>query len=187
MLIRELMCADVKSCQPDDTLEAAAKIMWDNDCGCVPVVDDERRVIGIVTDRDICMAAFTQGVRLSERRVIGAMARNVECIRSNESPAQAQAAMQRRQVRRLPVVDDRGRLVGILSLADLAYAMESAVTFGADGMTRTALARTLSAVSRPRTSKRPARAANEAATNGAAPDSGVVRSIDPLGAAAEAF
>src|SRR5262245_39789800 len=99
MLIRELMCTKVECCRSCDSLEVAAKIMWDNDCGCVPVVDDERRVVGIVTDRDVCMAAFTQGVALGARHVAGAMARDVECIRSDESPAQAQAAMQRRRLR----------------------------------------------------------------------------------------
>jgi CBS domain-containing protein len=186
MIIRDIMTTGVKTCQAEDSLLVAAKIMWDGDCGCVPVVDDETRVVGIITDRDVCMAALTQGVSLSSGRVASAMARDVECIYSDESPALAEAAMQRRQVRRLPVLDRAGRLVGIVSLADIAFAMESAVTFGADGMTWTALARTLAAVSRPRSIK-PRPVMEEARRESEPPASSIVFSLDPLGAAAESF
>jgi CBS-domain-containing membrane protein len=186
MLVKDIMTAEAKSCRPDDSLQVAAKMMWEGDCGCVPVVDDEKRVVGIITDRDICMAAFTQGLPLSESRVDSAMAREVTCIHADDSPALAEAAMQRLQVRRLPVVDRAGTLVGVLSLADLAYAMESAVTFGADGMTWTALGRTLAAVSRPRSRNGVTRSP---ALNSEAqpPVSGFITAVDPLGVAAEAF
>lgn len=186
MLVKDIMTDDVQSCRAGDSLQLAAKLMWDGDCGCVPVVDEERRVIGIVTDRDICMAALTQGVPLSESRVDSAMAHTVTCIQADDSPAIAEALMQRLQVRRLPVVDRAGILVGVLSLADLAYAMESAVTFGADGMTWTALGRTLAAVSRPRSRKaaKPAPVSNSEAPP---PVSGLITPVDPLGIAAEAF
>jgi CBS domain-containing protein len=186
MLIRDIMTAGVESCRRDDSLQFAAKLMWDGDYGCVPVVDDEQRVIGIITDRDICMAALTQGVPLSESRVDSAMAREVTCIRAYDSPALAEAAMQRLGVRRLPVVDQAGILVGLLSLADLAYAMESAVTFGADGMTWPALGRTLAAVSRPRSQKARTSTA-EMKSETPPPVSGFITSVDPLGVAAEAF
>jgi CBS domain-containing protein len=186
MLVKDIMTAEVQSCRAGDSLQLAAKLMWDGDCGCVPVIDEDRRVIGIITDRDICMAAFTQGVPLSESRVESAMAHTVSCVRADDSPAIAEAVMQRLQVRRLPVVDRAGILVGVLSLADLAHAMESAVTFGADGMTWTALGRTLAAVSRPRSRKAATRAP---VSNSEAPPavSGFITAIDPLGVAAEAF
>ncbi len=184
MLISEVMTSDVASCGPDDTLESAARMMWDRDCGSVPVVDEQRRVVGIITDRDVCMAALTQGVPLSVARVASAMAREVECIRSDAGPALAEAAMQRRQVRRLPVVDAEGRLVGMVALADLAYAMESAVTFGADGMTWTAIGRTFAAVSRPRV---PTSGAVSLRADSSPPQSGFGGRIDPLGITAEGF
>jgi acetoin utilization protein AcuB len=53
MLVRDIMTDDVQSCRAGDSLQLAAKLMWDGDFGCVPVVDEERRVIGIITDRDI--------------------------------------------------------------------------------------------------------------------------------------
>lgn len=184
MLIRELMNPDVRSCRADDSLETAARLMWDHDCGCVPVVDDQNRVIGIITDRDVCMAALTQAVPLAAGRVATAMAREVECIESDACPALAEAAMQRRQIRRLPVVDTERRLVGIISLADIAHAMESTVTYGADGMTWNALGRTLSAVSQPR-GHGPATAMSRASV--APPSSSFVGRIDPLGVSAEGF
>jgi CBS domain-containing protein len=54
------MVTDVKTCADHSTLNAAARIMWDNDCGCVPVVDGDGRVVGMITDRDICMTAYLQ-------------------------------------------------------------------------------------------------------------------------------
>src|SRR5690606_28351921 len=68
MQVRELMTRDVQVCGPRDDLNRAAQIMWDHDCGVVPVVDSERRPIGMVTDRDVCMAAYTQGKPLSAIR-----------------------------------------------------------------------------------------------------------------------
>jgi|SoiMethySBSTD1v2_1073268.scaffolds.fasta_scaffold19929_10 CBS domain-containing protein len=186
MLVKDIMTADVRSCRPHDSLQFAAGLMWEADCGCVPVVDDERRVVGIITDRDICMAAFTQNMPLWQSRVESAMARKVACVGADDSPVLAEEAMQRLQVRRLPVVDRAGTLVGLLSLADLAYAMESAVTFGADGMTWTALGRTLAALSRPRV-KRAAERTPEATAETLPPSSGLVAPVDPLGATAEAF
>jgi CBS-domain-containing membrane protein len=68
MNIEQLMTRDVESCHPDDSLDRAAQLMWDNDCGCVPVVDEKQRVHGIITDRDICMSAYTSGQSLKSLR-----------------------------------------------------------------------------------------------------------------------
>ena len=63
--VKELMTLDVSCCHPGDTLERAAELMWQHDCGCVPVVDEGSHVVGMITDRDVCMAAYTRGVSLS--------------------------------------------------------------------------------------------------------------------------
>jgi CBS domain-containing protein len=118
MRVQEVMARDPKTCRANDTLVAAARILWDHDCGCVPVVDDQGRPVGIVTDRDACMAAYTRGRRLDEIAVHGAMARTLFTCRADDGLAQAVALMQQKQVRRLPVVDERGRLCGVLSIAD---------------------------------------------------------------------
>jgi CBS domain-containing protein len=118
MRVQEVMARDPKTCRANDTLVAAARILWDHDCGCVPVVDDQGKPVGIVTDRDACMAAYTRGRRLDEIAVHGAMAKTLFTCRADDGLAQAIALMQQKQVRRLPVVDERGRLCGVLSVTD---------------------------------------------------------------------
>jgi CBS domain-containing protein len=122
MRVEELMTKSLQTCRADDTLSQAARIMWEADCGAVPVVssDGEGRVVGIVTDRDVCMAGYTRGVPLAQLRVREAMAEDLRCCKASDTLAEAEAAMRAAQVRRLPVVDESGHLVGLLSLADLA-------------------------------------------------------------------
>jgi|SRR5687768_8926258 CBS domain-containing protein len=148
--VEDIMTRDVRSCAADDTLATAAQIMWENDCGAVPVTDRDGKVVGIVTDRDLAMASHLQGVPLHESRVATAMARDVRCCLPTDSPATVQTLMQHHKIRRVPVVDAERRLVGIVSLGDLAYLMGSDQAQGSDGLTWTALAHTLSAVSSPR-------------------------------------
>jgi CBS domain-containing protein len=97
--------------------------MWEGDCGCVPVVEPDDggvRVVGMVTDRDVCMAGYTQGRPLSAIRVDSAMARQVHACRPTDSIGEALNMLRKHQVRRLPVVDNGDHLVGMLSLADAA-------------------------------------------------------------------
>jgi CBS domain-containing protein len=157
------MTEHVATCRAHDSLCKPAQIMWDSDCGAVPVVDDQGRVIGIITDRDIAMAAYLQGKTLAEARVFTVMARDVETISPDDSPAMAELVMQRREVRRLPVVDHAGKLIGIVSLGDLAHYMAAEQSFGSDGMTWSAVAHTLAAVSSPRSMRPPPEADADAA------------------------
>ena len=120
MKIRDFMTQGVHTVRPDDTLDTAAGRMWAHDCGSLPVVDVSGRVIAMVTDRDVCMAAYTQGKRLSSIRVATAMSRGVVTCYSEDAPIAAERKMREQQVRRLPVMDNRGRLVGIVSLNDIA-------------------------------------------------------------------
>jgi CBS-domain-containing membrane protein len=113
------MTRTVRACAIHDTLNAAARIMWDHDCGCAPVVDAHGRLAGIVTDRDVCMAAYTQGVPLAAVPVERAMsARVISCARGDDLDT-AHRLMRTHLIHRLPVVDTRGHLLGILSLSDL--------------------------------------------------------------------
>jgi CBS domain-containing protein len=102
-----------------DTLNRAAQIMWERNCGAVPVTSDDGTVAGIITDRDICMAAYTRGLSLSNLSVAGAMSREVHSAGPNDSLAEALRIMAEKQVHRLPITE-AGKLVGILSLADVA-------------------------------------------------------------------
>lgn len=150
MKIEEIMTRNVHTCTPNDSLATAAQIMWENDCGAVPVIDREGKLVGMITDRDLAMAAHLQNAPLRESRVASAMARDVKCCSTRDTPATVQAMMQQHKIRRVPVLDAERRLVGIVSLGDLAYAMSSQQMLGGDGMTWTAIAHTLAAVSAPR-------------------------------------
>ena len=116
------MSRGVHYCAPDDALDTAAALMWQHDCGSVPVCSGNGtpQVVGMVTDRDICMCALFQGRPLRELRVADAMSREVYTCRPSDRPAEVERTMRRRQVRRVPVTDREGRLVGIVSLADFA-------------------------------------------------------------------
>ncbi|HYL58968.1 MAG TPA: CBS domain-containing protein [Candidatus Acidoferrales bacterium] len=121
MKVSELMTREVKSCALDETLNAAARIMWEHDCGCVPVLDANRRLAGIVTDRDLSMAAYTQGLPLGAIPVERAMSAQVITCAPGDSLATAHRLMRTHEVHRLPVVDSAGAIIGILSLSDLAH------------------------------------------------------------------
>ena len=122
MKVEELMTRDVWTCRPGDTLSTAVQLMWDGDCGCIPVVsdDDSRRVVGMITDRDICMATHFRACRPGEIKVEEAMSKCLRTVGAAEDIADADAIMRDVQVRRLPVVDASQRLLGLVSLADLA-------------------------------------------------------------------
>ena len=120
MRVEQLMTRDVRTCRSEDSLAAAAQAMWERDCGCVPVIDAEAKVIGMLTDRDICMAAWIKGRNLHEIRVSEAMSPRPVACRIDEVAEIAEALLREYGIRRLPVVDHDGRLAGLLSLADLA-------------------------------------------------------------------
>jgi CBS domain-containing protein len=148
MLVRYLMTQNPRSCHTGDHLDAAARLMWETDCGAVPIVDDHGRVVGMVTDRDICMAAFMRGQPLHHIPVEEAMARDVVTCAGDDDVDAAEQAMREARIRRLPVVDDDRRLVGMLSLNDLA---REAINSGHSGAPRTGdVTRTLAAICEPR-------------------------------------
>jgi len=126
MLVNELMTKVVRTCRPDDMLTSVARDMWDGDCGCIPVVDDHNRPVAMVTDRDIAMASFLTGEPLHRLPVKSAASQTLHTVRDDEDLAAAMTLMQTHRVRRLPVVDGDGRLVGVLSAADLARAETAA-------------------------------------------------------------
>jgi len=124
MIVKDIAAFDVKSCGPDTDLATAAKIMWDCDCGIVPVVNEERKVIGMVTDRDICIAAATRAARPSDIRVNDVMAREVATCGIDDDVQVALRTMKDARVRRLPVVDAQEHLAGVISMNDLVMRAE---------------------------------------------------------------
>jgi len=126
--VASVMTRAVVSCSGNDTLHRAAQIMWDRDCGAVPVVDAEGRAVGVVTDRDLCMAAYTRGRPLSAISVSSLLAGKLHTCVPSTSLDEAIARMRLERVRRLVVVDPRDqRLVGMLSLADLVRHLSALV------------------------------------------------------------
>lgn len=121
MRARDIMTARPECCTPDDTAERAAHLMEQNDCGCLPVVDDRdsRRLIGVVTDRDIAVRGVGHG-RGADTPVRELMTPDVACCTADSDLTDIERTMAERQVRRVPIVDDRGRCVGIVAQADLA-------------------------------------------------------------------
>jgi CBS domain-containing protein len=119
MTVRNLANFDVKPCSPDTDLATAAKIMWDCDCGVVPVINEERKVVGMLTDRDICIAAASRASKPSDVRVRDVMSRDVASCRAGDDVNAVLKTMKDRRVRRLPVLDENGRLAGIVSVNDL--------------------------------------------------------------------
>ncbi len=148
MRVEDIMSREVQRCRPDESLHAAASIMWRFDIGCVPVVDEEGCLLGIITDRDICVSAYNHDVRLSELRVAHAMTRDVQACSPRDTLAAAEGVMQLYQVRRTPVVDAERHVVGMLSLNDLARAAVRPLACS-EGLTPTAVGRTLAVISEP--------------------------------------
>ncbi|MEO8680349.1 MAG: CBS domain-containing protein [Vicinamibacterales bacterium] len=114
------MTHPVVTCSIDSNLSFVARLMWERDCGIIPVVDAAGRLAGIVTDRDICMAAYLQGGALPSIPVTTAMAKHVLACHVNDSVETAEELMTEGQVRRVPVIDNDGRPVGIVAMNDLA-------------------------------------------------------------------
>lgn len=151
MKIHELMTTDVKSCAPGDSLNEAAHLMWTHDCGSIPVTDESARVVGMLTDRDICMAAYTRGKALAEVRVAEVMSTGVHAVGPHEELALAEQVMAAHQVRRLPVIDEDGRLVGLVSFNDLARQAAREVGRRKPALAARDLSVALGAICRPRT------------------------------------
>ncbi|MFO1078691.1 MAG: CBS domain-containing protein [Planctomycetota bacterium] len=128
------MNSPAHTCRPQDSMESAARLLWDHDVGMLPVVDAEGRVGATITDRDICMGAFTRGRPLAQLRVADAMSRAVVTCLPEEEVGVAAQRMAENQLRRLPVVDAAGKLCGVLTLNDLALAGEADTAIGREAL-----------------------------------------------------
>lgn len=118
--VRDVMSRDPVTVQPSDNLSRAAQLMWEADCGSVPVVDGQGNLLGMLTDRDVCMSAYTRGLALHDLSVSGAMSTNLFTCKASDTLRSVMQLMGTQQIRRVPVLDDQGKLVGIVSLADVA-------------------------------------------------------------------
>jgi len=147
MKIKELMTRDCITAKPDMTLNDAAHLLWKHDCGSLPVVDEQRNVVGMVTDRDICMCAYHKGSSLKQLNVADAMSKQVLTCAEDDEISTAERAMSEAQVRRIPVVDREGRLRGLLCLAKIARA--SSDGNGGKEISKKKVGETLAAICQP--------------------------------------
>jgi CBS domain-containing protein len=150
MNVERLMRREVAKVAPDDALDRAAEVMRVRDCGFLPVVLRGQRVVGVLTDRDVCMAAARTERALSKLRVEDHMTRTVHTCRPTDDVRDAERAMALHQVRRLPVVDVEGNLVGVLSLDDVAREAWREDELLAPPVSSAGVGRTLGQITRPR-------------------------------------
>jgi CBS domain-containing protein len=126
MKVQDIMTSDVQCCGPDTNLAIAAKMMWDSDCGALPVLNVEGKVLGMITDRDICMAAATKNKPPSEITVWETTSGKTFTCRPTDDVHTALDIMKRERVRRLPVVDEDGILQGIVAMNDFVLVAQEA-------------------------------------------------------------
>ena len=123
--LKELMTRGVKVITPETTVKEAARMMRDGNFGMLPVEENDR-MIGAISDRDIAIRAVAVGLDFTTTKVRDVMSKGIAWAYEDETVEQAVEIMSERQVRRLPVVNRAKRLVGIVSLGDLASEMKSA-------------------------------------------------------------
>lgn len=122
MKVREAMTSDPACCLTTDSAQRVAAILRKLNVGSIPVVTDHesRKLIGIITDRDLCCSVVANGLDPQSTPIEKAISMNPVACREGENLDDCERLMQERQVRRIPIVDDDGRVIGIVSLADLA-------------------------------------------------------------------
>ena len=120
-LARDVMTPDPACCTPNTTLDDVAKMMAQNDCGEIPVIDSTDQIIGVVTDRDIVCRVVADGKNPMAYTAGTCMSGPVITVRADASLQEVVATMERHQIRRVPVVDERDSCIGIISQADVSW------------------------------------------------------------------
>ena len=124
MNVQAVMTENVKFAGSNATLADAARVMAENNCGAVPIIDSDKKVLGMITDRDICLAMAAGTRPASQISVEKVMSRRIFTCGPDDSLETALQTMRTRRVRRLPVIGEDGRLQGILSMDDVVVHTE---------------------------------------------------------------
>jgi len=119
MKVKEIMTANAKACTLTDNLAEAARLMWEEDCGIVPVVAEGGKLVGLITDRDICMAAMLKGRNEASIAIEAVISGKLFTCKPEDDVHSALNTMRNNKVRRLPVVSAGGKLAGMLSMNDV--------------------------------------------------------------------
>jgi predicted transcriptional regulator len=144
MKVQDIMTQEVKFCGPDTNLAAATEILWQNNCGSLPVVDSDGKLLGVITDRDMCIALGTRNVRASEVAVRDAATKTVFTCTPNDEIHAALKTLRQHQIRRMPVIGANGKLVGILCLDEIVLHVQK--TEGKTGISYEDVVNTLKAI-----------------------------------------
>ena len=122
MKARDIMSKNPRSVTPDTAVRDAARLMKDEDVGVIPVVESagSQKLVGMLTDRDITIRVVAEGRSGEQVRVSEVMSKNPKSVKENDNVDDIMDLMSKEQVRRIPIVDERGALCGIISQADLA-------------------------------------------------------------------
>jgi len=153
MKIQDIMTRDVKSCEPETNLAAATEILRRNNCGILPVLDSRGKLVGVITDRDICFALGGKNVRPSALTVRDVAVKPVVRCGPEEEIHTALGCLRVHRIRRIPVTAEDDGLVGILSLDDIALHAERAPAKG--GISYEDVAETLKAICAPQSQEAP--------------------------------
>ncbi len=124
-LARDVMTPNPACCSPNATLDEVAKLMVENDCGEIPIVDASDQPIGVVTDRDIVCRAVAAGKNPTGHTVESVMSTPAVTVRADAPLDEVMATMERHQIRRVPVIDDGGCCTGMIAQADIASGASS--------------------------------------------------------------
>lgn len=119
MKVGQVCARNVAHCTPETDLARAGGLMWEMDCGVLPVIAPDGKVLGVITDRDICIAASTRTRVPSEIFARDVMSEHLYSCRLTDTVRDALRTMRKHRVLRLPVVDARGKLRGLLSMTDI--------------------------------------------------------------------
>jgi len=150
MLVQDLMHDNIQCCHTATNLEAVAHQMWDNDCGAIPIVDNNGKPIGIITDRDIAMGSSINHRPLWELSAGDIVnGRPVFCCRADDDIETLLNVMREHQVRRVPVTDENGLLCGMVSSGDIIRSAQKRATRGREKISYDQVVSTLKDISQP--------------------------------------
>jgi CBS domain-containing protein len=144
MKVQDVMTKDVIFCAPQDNLADAADLLIQRDCGVLPIVDAAKKVVGIITDRDICIAAASRNMKPSDIKTADFTGKKVFSCQANEKIEDVLKKMKKYQIKRLPVTSQDDALVGIISIADILSATDEHKSL------RKKVISTLKSISKPR-------------------------------------
>lgn len=119
MKVQDVMTKDAGFCLATDSLADAAAIMWQKDCGIVPILGAENRIVGVITDRDAFIAAFSRDCPPSKIKLEEFCRENIVVCQPDEKIGDALGKMRKHRIKRLPVISQNGELVGIISITDI--------------------------------------------------------------------